>query len=78
MSLVQIKENPGLVRDTHSKALLNTDKRALNEYLVKVELAKKQNAEKEESKMRLRNLEKEMSEIKSLLMEIVQLRKSND
>jgi hypothetical protein len=78
MSLVRIKENPGLVRDTHSKALLNTDKRALDEYLIKVEMAKKQNAEKEESKMRLQNLEKEMSEIKSLLMEIVQLRKSHD
>lgn len=78
--MVQIKENPGLVRDTHSKALLNTDKRALNEYLIKSELARKQNAEKEESKMRLQNLEKEMSEIKSLLTEIVQLqlRKSND
>lgn len=78
MPLVQIKENPGLVRDTHSKALLNTDRKALNEYLVKSELARKQNAEKEESKMRLQNLEKEMSEIKSLLMEIVQLRNSND
>jgi hypothetical protein len=80
MPMVQIKENPGLVRDTHSKALLNTDKRALNEYLIKSELARKQNAEKEESKMRLQNLEKEMSEIKSLLTEIVQLqlRKSND
>jgi len=80
MPMVQIKENPGLVRDTHSKALLNTDKRALNEYLIKAELARKQNAEKEESKMRLQNLEKEMSEIKSLLTEIVQLqlRKSND
>ena len=77
MPLVQIKENPGLVRDTHSKALLNTDKRALDEYLMKAQLAKIQNAEKEESKMRLQNLEKEMLEIKSLLLEIVQLRNSH-
>jgi hypothetical protein len=78
MSLVQIKENPSLVRDTHSKALLNTDKRALNEYLIKAQLAKKQNDEKEESKLRLHNLEKEMMEIKSLLMEIVKIGNSND
>jgi hypothetical protein len=77
MPLVQIKDNPSLVRDTHSKALLNTDRKALNEYLIKAQLAKKQNEEKEEAKMRLQNLEKEMSEIKSLLMEIVQLRNPN-
>jgi len=74
MPMVQIKENPGLVRDTHSKALLNTDKRALNEYLIKAELARKQNAEKEESKMRLTKLEENMLEIKTLLLEIAQLR----
>jgi len=74
MPLVQIKENPGLVRDTHSKAVLNNDRKALNEYLMKVELAKKQNAEKEETKMRLTKLEENMSEIKTLLLEIAQLR----
>jgi hypothetical protein len=78
MSLVQIKNNEGLVRDTHSKAILNTDKRALNEYLIKAQLAKKQNEEKEEAKLRLHNLEKEMLEIKSLLMEIVKIGNSND
>jgi hypothetical protein len=74
MPLVQIKENPGLVRDTHSKAVLNNDRKALNEYLMKVESAKKQNAEKEETKMRLTKLEENMSEIKTLLLEIAQLR----
>jgi len=74
MPLVQIKDNPGLVRDTHSKAVLNNDRKALNEYLMKVELAKKQNAEKEETKMRLTKLEENMSEIRTLLLEIAQLR----
>jgi hypothetical protein len=74
MSLVQIKNNEGLVRDTHSKAILNTDKKALSDYLMKVEIAKRQNAEKEETKMRLNKLEENMSEIKSLLLEIAQLR----
>lgn len=78
MPLVQIKNNEGLVRDTHSKAILNTDKKALSDYLMKVEISKRQIAEKEEAKMRLQNLEEEMLEIKSLLMEIVQIRNSND
>ena len=74
MPMVQIKNNEGLVRDTHSKAILNTDKKALSDYLIKVEIAKRQNAEKEETKMRLTKLEENMSEIKSLLLEIAQLR----
>jgi hypothetical protein len=72
--LVNIKDKPGLVRDTHSKAILNTDKAALNDYLMKSEIDRKQNLEREETKMRLLKLEENMSEIKSLLLEIVQLR----
>jgi hypothetical protein len=74
MALVQIKDNDNLVRDTHSKAVLSTDKNALNEYYMKREIAKKQNEEKEETKMRLMKLEESMDELKSLLLEIAQLR----
>jgi hypothetical protein len=78
MALVDIEGHQGLVRDTRSKAVLNNDRKALEEYQIKVEIAKRQNAEKEEYKMRLQNLEKEMFEIKSLLMEIVKIGNSND
>jgi len=74
MGLVQIKDNDNLVRDIHSKAVLSTDKNGLQEYLMKREIAKKQNEEKEETKMRLIQLEQDMAEIKSILMEVAQLR----
>jgi hypothetical protein len=74
MSLVQIKDHKHLVRDTHSKAILNNDRQALDEYLMKKEIAKKQNEEKQETKIRLEKLEEDMNEIKVLLMEIAQLR----
>lgn len=74
MSLVQIKDKQSLVRDTYSKAVLSTDKNGLNEYLAKKEIAKKQNEEKEETKMRLKKLEEDMNEIKSLLLEIAQMK----
>jgi hypothetical protein len=74
MALVQIKDNDNLVRDIHSKAVLSTDKNGLQEYLMKREIAKKQNEEKEETKMRLIQLEQDMAEIKSILMEVAQLR----
>lgn len=74
MALVNIEGHHGLVRDTRSKAVLNNDRKALDEYQMKVEIAKRQNAEKEETKMRLTKLEENMSEIKTLLLEIAQLR----
>lgn len=77
MALVQIEGHQGLVRDTRSKAILNTDRKALEEYQLKVELARRQNAEKEETKMRLQKLEEDMTQIKNLLLEIAQIRNSN-
>lgn len=75
MSLVQIKDNKNLVRDTYSKAILSTDRAGLEDYLMKRELAKKELQEKDEMKMRLQKVEQEMSEIKSILLEIAQIKK---
>jgi glutamine synthetase len=72
---VQI-ENSKLVRDLHSKAILNTDRIGLEDYMMKRELAKKQQVEKEETKQRLVKLENDMTEIKNLLHEIAQMRKA--
>lgn len=71
---VQI-ENSRLVRDLHSKALLNTDKVGLDDYLMKRELAKRQQTEQQDTKERLVKLENDMTEIKNLLLEIAQMRK---
>ena len=74
MTTVQIKDTK-LIRDIHSKAVLNTDRTALNEYYVKKEIAKKQNKEQLETKEKLAQLEKDMMEIKQLLIEIADFRK---
>lgn len=75
MTLVRIKDHPNLVRDIHSKAILNTDRNALEEYQTKVEYARKQQADKKETQVRLEKLEKNMEEIRSLLGEIASMRK---
>lgn len=75
-TLVRIDNNKNLVRDTHSKAILNTDKNGLSEYYMKRELAKKEQAEKIETKERLAKLENDMTDIKNLLQEIAQMRKA--
>jgi hypothetical protein len=74
MNKVKIKDSK-LVRDIHSKAVLNTDKVGLQEYYMKKEIAKKQQCEQLETKEKLLQLEREMSEIKLLLQEIANLRK---
>jgi multidrug resistance efflux pump len=75
MTLVRIKDHPNLVRDIHSKALLNTDRNALEEYQARVEYARQQQAEKKETQMRLQKLEQNMDEIRSLLADIASMRK---
>lgn len=75
MAIVQIKDNQKLVRDTSSKAVLNTDIVGLKEYYAKRELIKKEQEEKSETKMRLAKLEEDMQDIKKLLVEIATLRK---
>ena len=75
MSIVAIKDHNKLVRDVHSKAVLNTDRNALQEYYAKRDMIKKEQEEKSETKMRLAKLESDMQDIKNLLIEIVALRK---
>jgi len=76
MSIVAIKDHKKLVRDTNSKAVLNTDKAGLQEYYAKREVLKKEQEEKMDTKERLAKIESEMQDIKNLLIEIAALRKS--
>jgi hypothetical protein len=71
----KVKDHNNLIRDMSSKAVLNTDKAGLNDYLMKREIAKKQQNEQSETKMRLAKLEEDMTDIKNLLLEIAQMRK---
>ena len=69
MKQVQIPDTL-YVRDIHSKAILNTDKKGLNEYLMKRDIARKQKGEQEQTKERLEKLENDIQEIKELLLKM--------
>ena len=75
-NLVQV-ENTSFVRDIHSKAILNTDKVGLHNYHVQKELHKKEQAEKIQASNRLTQLEEDMSEIKTMLRQLVSKEMSN-
>lgn len=77
MAEVQIAQNPKLVRDLNSKAILNTDRTALEEYYMKRELVKKQQAHQVKTEDRITHIENEMTEIKSLLRQLLQQRDVN-
>lgn len=72
----KVKDHNHLIRDINSKAVLNTDKAGLSDYMMKREIAKKEKEEQSETKMRLAQLEQDMSEIKNMLIEIAQMRKA--
>ena len=70
----KVRDHEHLVRDMRSKAVLNTDKEGLQEYLRKRDIAKKQQEEQLDAKNRLEKIEQDMSDIKNLLKELVNLR----
>jgi hypothetical protein len=72
MQTLKVEGHENLVRDTYSKAILNTDRKALEEYRRQRELIRKEIEEKKEMKDRVENLENNVQEIKSLLLELVQ------
>jgi len=61
---VKIEDNPNLVRDKESNAVLNTDLNALQKYKMKRNLDRQRDNE-------ISELKKEISEIKSLLYQMV-------
>ena len=67
-------ENKSFVRDLHSKALLNTDRVALENHRQKMRLQEQQKSEWQIMKNKvdeLNTLREEMLEIKSLLQELL-------
>ncbi len=69
MKYVEITDT-SYIRDVDSKAILNTDKKGLNEYLMKKEIAKKKKNEENEIKNRLSKLEQDIQQIKDLLLKM--------
>ena len=61
-------------RDLHSKAILNTDKRSRDKYLMDREIALKEKAEKDANVERIDKLEQDIGEIKSMLLKILENR----
>ena len=60
---VRIEEEKHLVRDTTNRAILNTDRAGLENYLAQRQLAKQKLAEQEEMKNKVGKLEQDITDI---------------
>lgn len=77
MKHIKVQGHDNLVRDSHSKAILNTDVAGLQRYLAERDIAEKQRKEKQELVEKVNNLEKDMGEIKNMLYELTRMRPTN-
>lgn len=68
---VQIKENKDLIRDTESRALLNTNRGELEAYYAERDIKIKELQEKQALESKVNKLEQDISDIKSLLQQLV-------
>ena len=75
--IVRIEEEKHLVRDTTNRAILNTDRAGLENYLAQRQLAKQKLAEQEEMKNKVGKLEQDITDIKDMLRDLVQMRTPN-
>ncbi|MDD4242737.1 MAG: hypothetical protein PHG08_00355 [Bacilli bacterium] len=64
MEYIKIKDEPLLIKDVNSGAVINTDKTGYNKY---IEMRRK----KELESNRMENLENELADIKLLLQELL-------
>ncbi len=74
---VRIEEDKHLIRDTTNRAILNTDRAGLESYLAQRQLAKQRLAEQEEMKTKVNKLEEDITDIKGMLRELVQMKAPN-
>ena len=68
MMKLKVKDNPGLVRDSKSKAIVNVDVNAFSEYQNKKTIQNKMINMSEE----INDLKQSMTEIKTMLSQILQ------
>jgi uncharacterized protein (UPF0276 family) len=68
---LKVENNKDLVRDTHSKAIINTNRAAYEAAVARAKTAQKQRDELRDAVRDINNLKCEMHEIKDLLLQLV-------
>lgn len=65
------------VRDTLTGAILNTDKAEYNNYMAQRQIKLNEEREKEETKLKINQIENDIQEIKAMIIELSRARLTN-
>ena len=68
---IKVENHPDLVRDTHSRAIVNTDLSAYQAAVARSRVAQKNKDELRDAVRDINNLKSEMHEIKDLLLQMM-------
>jgi hypothetical protein len=68
---LKVQDHHSLVRDTESGAVINTDRTEYDNYLKRVEAQKSLNKQVEENAESIKELKSDMTEIKQLLIALI-------
>ena len=71
MEYLKVQGHNGLVRDTSSGAIINTNRSEYEEYMQRVRLAEEKETTLSQHTAEINNIKNEMQEIKRLLMQLV-------
>ena len=71
MAKIKVEGYGDLIRDTKSRAIINTNKSEFNLYMARIKKREKQGDEIRDAVKEINNLKKEFSEIKQLLLKVV-------
>jgi uncharacterized protein Yka (UPF0111/DUF47 family) len=72
MSLVEVKDNPGLVRDTKSGAIICVDKTLINRSKESKRLRKQKHDQVDELQKQVESLHDEIGDLKQLIVQLVE------
>ena len=71
MQYLKVQGHNGLVRDTSSGAIINTNKSEYEEYMERVRLAEEKDSLLSQHTAEINNIKNELQDIKTLLLQLV-------
>lgn len=78
MKVLQVENNPGLVRDTKTNSILNVDNNAYEAHKRNKRLAKAKLEKEQSQEQRINKLENDVSELKSGISQILEILKNGN
>jgi hypothetical protein len=77
MRIAKVQDHPDLVRDMETNAVLNVNKKQIDDFNLKRQKILQEKMERENTQTRLNQMESDVQEIKDLLKELIRSQNAN-